>query len=188
MDLAQEKLIDRHEAGHWDIGFSSRYRRTIRLLDPYMSREIRILDLGPDNYMRRMLIKHFKCSIIGTDELDLNYDFNEVANDDFDLITSFEVFEHLFNLFPLLSTLRRFNLPMICSVPLRFPLARQYWTEDYHDRHYNEFEPRQIRWILNEAGFRIAKEEMWYMDFNFRGVRPLLRTFLFPSWMALVCR
>ncbi len=187
MDIAQRQLIYRYEKGKRDVGFDSRLKRTQNLLSHYLKKDTKVLDLGPDNLMRRKLVHHFGNQFNGTGTLDLNRNYSEIECVSEDLITSFEVFEHLFNLFPVLKRLRKFNRPMICSVPLRFPLSKQYWTEEYHDRHYNEFESNQIRWILSESGFKIVKEEYWFLDWNVQGVRPFLRSFLLPSWIALVC-
>ena len=187
MDIAQKQLIYRYENGQRDINFNSRLKRTKNLLAQYIDKDTKVLDLGPDNLMRRKLADHFGNSISGTNHLDLNRNYSEIAYDNEDIITSFEVFEHLFNLYPVLKRLREFDIPLICSVPLRFPLSKQYWTEEYHDRHYNEFERNQIHWILTESGFNIVREEYWFLDWNLGGVRPFLRSFLVPSWIALVC-
>lgn len=185
MDIAQRKLIEKYQAGKKDIQFETRLKRTIELLTPYVDENTKIYDLGPDNLMRRMLANYFGCHIDGSGELDLNYEYADMVPIGYDLITSFEVFEHLFNLYPLLDHLKGFDTKLVASVPLRFPFANQYWTPHYHDRHYNEFGIEQFRWVLREAGFSIQKEYKWYLPPNLKGVRPILRSFLAPSWLAI---
>ena len=186
IDPAQEELIKQYLNRRPDVGLESRYVKTRELLKKYYFEGAKILDLGANNVMRSRLQNHFQTVIHGTGNLDLN---KEELNYNYeDIITSFEVFEHLYNLFPLLREIKKSGALLICSVPLRFPFSKQYWTDDYHDRHYNEFEERQFFWILKEAGFEILEFEKWYWKFNFVGVRPFLRSFLSPSWVAVVCK
>lgn len=181
-----------------DIFLKSRLRPSKNLLNKVYSetdgRKKYFVDLGNSNYLADIYIPdHTLYSSLQWPVADLNhlhkgyYDkLKQVVEKSF-CITSFEVFEHLYNLFPVLQVLRECDLPLIASVPLRFPFSKQYWTDDYFDRHYNEFEPKQFRWILKEARFKITHEEMWKLEFNMKGIRPFIKSF-YPIWMAVICK
>lgn len=150
------------------------------------SESLNVLDMGSTNYMREHLEKNTALNFIGTKDIDLNKisqgDLEEFKH--VDLITSFEVFEHLYNLYPLLVELRRLNKPIIFSVPHRFALTKLHWGPNYYTRHYNEFEERQFRWIAKEANYEVVNLEKWKMDLNVSGIRTFLRTFIGTTWIA----
>lgn len=140
-----------------------------------------VLDLGAgDSYVRSRIRDKYWV-------IDLDCDLNRcyVGKPKVDAITSFEVFEHLYNLYPLLVDLKHIGVPMYCTVPYRFPLTKQYWSEDKYDRHYNEFEKNQFFWILKEAGWKIDRYEDIYLPFNLYGLRPFLRSFISPTWLMV---
>jgi hypothetical protein len=117
---------------------------------------------------------------------DLDLDFGCVQTLKTDAFTSFEVFEHLVNPFPLLRSIKAPVL--IASVPLRLWFSKAFRepsVEDPFDYHYHEFEPWQFRLLLEKAGWNIEDEIMWTSHKKIPlGFRPLLRT-VFPRYMLV---
>lgn len=191
VDDAQLRLISSYSEGKKDIGIETRKKKTIDLLiRAEVNSKSRIYDMGLPNMMADHIIGKFGCHVHHSTKGDLNIHVKPDMWSYYNatLVTSFEVFEHLYNLFPVLRWARDLGVPLVGSVPLRFPFSKQYWTDDYYDRHYNEFEVPQFRWIMDEAGWDIVYEEFWYLDFNLKGIRPFLRTFLAPSWLGFIAR
>jgi hypothetical protein len=144
-----------------------------------------ILDLGPPNIMSEQLRSEgFDVSNAVSPDLDL--DFGCVQTLKTDAFTSFEVFEHLVNPFPLLRSIKAPVL--IASVPLRLWFSKAFRepsVEDPFDYHYHEFEPWQFRLLLEKAGWNIEDEIMWTSHKKIPlGFRPLLRT-VFPRYMLV---
>ena len=184
IDDAQRNLI---ESGGNNIFFRTRLRKTMKLMQSCYRHTV--LDLGGDNLMRRILAHELEIEFVGTGEMNLD-NFSPTKLIELTvkagMCTAFEILEHLVNPYLLLHTLSRAGMPLIATVPLRFPLSKQYWGKDKYDRHYNEFEPRQFQWLLNEAGYDILHEEYWKLPLNFVGLRPFLRAFIQPTWMAVL--
>jgi len=143
-------------------------------LDGLISKEESILDLGPTNPLSSILKeKGFKIdnTPIGLD-LDLDYDI--VSDKKYDVVTAFEILEHLVSPFPVLQSIKCNKF--IASIPLNLWFAKAYWNEqDPYDRHYHEFEPRQFDMLLDKAGWKIIKSEKWKSYSKKIGFRPFLR-------------
>ena len=97
----------------------------------------KILDLGPFNPFSRIL-KEMGYNVQNThEEVDLDLDYEIVKSREFEVVTAFEVFEHLVSPFPLLCSIKAPKL--IASVPLTLWFSKAYWNEnDPRDRHYHE--------------------------------------------------
>jgi len=93
----------------------------------------------------------------------------------YDLVTSFEVLEHLFN--PLFNLVQIKNLlnpngRLILSTPLAKP--RILWSEE----HFHEMSKNSIQALFEVAGLKVLRKNyfrVYPVTFYFSGVRPLLR-------------
>jgi len=136
----------------------------------------KILNLGPNNPLSELLEKE-GYSISNTkknQDLDLEYDV--VKNTEFEAVVGFEILEHMVSPFPLLNSIAAKKL--VLSVPLSLWFSSAYWNEnDPYDRHYHEFEPRQLKMLLNKAGWKVVKEEKHANPAKKIGIRPILRLF-----------
>ena len=163
----------------------NRIDKTIRFLQNHYNENGLILDLGPPNPLsERMKAETFQVqnTPIG---IDLDLDYSIVANPDFDLITAFEIFEHMVSPFPLLKSITAKKL--IASVPLNLWFSDAYWnSKDPFDRHYHEFEPRQFDMLLEKSGWKIQASEKWVSRTYQIGFRPILRRFT-PRYYIVYC-
>ncbi len=162
-----------------------RYAKTIVFLQKHIDPKSEILDLGPPNPLSRQ-IKDLGFEINNTpDKMDLDLAYDQIATYTPDVVTAFEIIEHLLNPFMLLKNLRAQKL--VASIPLSMPFAAAYWNEkDEFDRHYHEFEPRQFDWLLEKTGWRIVDSEKWISKSDKIGIRPFLRLFI-PRYYIVYC-
>lgn len=157
-----------------------RHDITIDLIQKYLDpKEMKtILDLGAKNPISETLtqlkynVQHF------SNEVNLNDNFKEANHGiDYDVLTSFEVFEHLFNPYEILRDTKAKQL--FCSVPLKYWFREAYWNEnDDFDKHFHEFESKQFDFMLKKAGWEI-KESFKVKSYQRipKGIRPFLQNF-----------
>jgi hypothetical protein len=162
-----------------------RYKRTLRFIEQVVNKESRILDLGTRNDFSEFLEKE-GYNIDNTKGEDLDLDYSRYTDYQADVITAFEIFEHLLAPYNILRALKQPRL--IASVPLKLWFAPAYWNEkDEWDRHYHEFEIKQFNFLLEKSGWKIIKSETWksahWMNL---GIRPLLRHF-YPRYYIVYC-
>ena len=106
--------------------------------------------------------------------MDIN--FNIDIPSDVELVTGFEILEHLVSPFPLLSSLNAKKL--FVTVPLNLWFSKAYKSKvDERDRHFHEFEEWQFDWLLEKAGWKIIKKDKWTNPSLKIGLRPILRNF-----------
>jgi len=162
-----------------------RFRRTFDFKEDLVQPSDRILDLGPINQLAK-LMKDKGYEVKNTPEkLDLDYDYGIVKGNNYDVVTAFEILEHLVSPFPLLKNIKATKL--FVSVPLKLWFSNAYWNEDDpFDCHYHEFEPRQLKMLLNKAGWEIIKSDKWISPSNKIGIRPLFRKFT-PRYYIVYC-
>ncbi len=153
-----------------------RFFRTLSFIESLPIANHRILDLGPSNPLSQML-KESGYSIENTHEgQDLDLDYHQVEDPRFEVITGFEILEHMVSPFPLLLAAKAEKL--VLSVPLKLWFAEAYWNpNDSFDCHYHEFEPKQLKLLLNKAGWIIKKEQKFTHPSFKLGIRPILRFF-----------
>ena len=152
-----------------------RYNHTLRFMNEVVSKDDKILDLGVTNPFSKILLKEgFQVTNTQGEDLDLNTEV--VKSDDFEVVTAFEIFEHLVSPFNVLNDIKANKL--VASIPLRLWFASAYRSKtDKWDRHYHEFEDWQFDWLLEKSGWRIVKSEKFTNPVKKIGIRPLLRLF-----------
>ena len=152
-----------------------RYKHTLRFLENTISKKDSILDLGVTNPFSELLEKE-GFNVTNTIGEDLDLDTSSVQTDNFDVVTAFEIFEHLVSPFNVLNDIKAKKL--VASVPLKLWFASAYRSKtDDRDRHYHEFEDWQFDWLLEKAGWRIVKREKFTNPVKKIGFRPILRRF-----------
>lgn len=158
-----------------------RYDRTLGLLKSIVLPPARILDLGPANPLSEEM-KLLGYSVANTTG-DLDETPDLVGCENVDLVTAFEILEHLVG--PL-EVLRAIKAPeLLVSVPLKVWFASAYRNpSDPWDRHFHEFEDWQFDWLLEKAGWTIVDRWKWTSPIRRFGIRPLLRRFI-PRYYAV---
>ncbi len=151
-----------------------RYKKTLQFLKEYIPTSKKILDLGTPNEFSEIM-KKAGYNVKNTNGENLDIDFKVASDSDADVITAFEIFEHMLAPFNLLNSVK--NKKLIASVPLKLWFANAYWNEkDDWDKHYHEFEPKQFEYLLNRSNWIIKKSEKWKSyDPKKIGIRPILR-------------
>ena len=162
-----------------------RYKKTIDFLKNVISDKSEILDLGVQNPFTEIMIKN-GFNVKNTQGEDLDTDFSTVKESKAEVVTAFEIFEHLVAPYNVLKNIQAHHL--VASVPLRLWFATAYKSStDKWDRHYHEFEDWQFDWLLEKAGWEIIKTEKFTNPVNKLGFRPLLRYFT-PRYYLVYAR
>ncbi|NRA91317.1 MAG: methyltransferase [Psychroserpens sp.] len=152
-----------------------RFKLTLEFLKKHITPSESILDLGVKNPLSEIMIREgFKVN--NTSGSDLDLDTSEIESSNANVVTAFEIFEHLLSPFTVLSTIKADKL--VASVPLKLWFASAYRSKtDPRDRHYHEFESWQFDWILEKTGWKIIASEKWTSPTKKIGFRPILRWF-----------
>ncbi len=152
----------------------NRYRRTLRFVLQSSPPPARVLDLGAPNPMAGRLAEQGFTVFNTEGDLDLHPEI--VRSHEVEIVTAFEILEHLVAPFNVLRALPGDRL--FATVPLRLWFASAYRSEsDPWDRHYHEFEDWQFDWLLEKAGWSVVRRERWPAPAGVLGFRPLLRRF-----------
>ena len=152
-----------------------RYKHSLRFLKEMVPKDLSILDLGVTNPFSELMTKE-GFSVSNTHGEDLDLDTTAVQTHQYDLVTAFEIFEHLVSPFNVLNDIQAKKL--VASVPLKLWFASAYRSKtDDRDRHYHEFEDWQFDWLLEKAGWTIKKREKFTNPVKKIGIRPILRQF-----------
>ncbi len=153
-----------------------RYQKTLEFLRLHTSKPSNILDLGVKNpFVAFMEQEGHKVSNTTGEDLDI---YTEAVQDDaYDIVTAFEIFEHLIAPFNILRDIEADKL--VASIPLKLWFSPAYRSKtDLWDRHYHEFEDWQFDWLLEKAGWEIKARDKWTHPVKKIGLRPLLRLFI----------
>ena len=152
-----------------------RYNLTLNFVKQYISKNEEIFDLGVENPLSDLL-KSNGYTVTNTNGEDLDLDCSSIQNNKADIVTAFEIFEHLVSPFVVLKEIKANKL--IASVPLKLWFSKAYKSKtDMRDRHFHEFEDWQFDWLLEKAGWTIISKEKWTNPTKKIGIRPLLRYF-----------
>lgn len=154
---------------------NKRFKHTITFLQKHVSTSEKILDLGVQNPLSEIMAeKGF--TIENTKGEDLDIDVSAILNSKAEVVTAFEIFEHLLSPFTVLKSIKAKKL--VASIPLRLWFSPAYRSKtDMRDRHFHEFEDWQFDWLLEKAGWKIIAREKWTNPTKKIGVRPILRWF-----------
>ncbi len=150
-----------------------RFNQTRAFVARFIGHQEKILDLGSPNDLSEMLKEdHFQ--VESGYGFDFDLDPDRVNDYEYEVLTAFEVFEHLVSPFPLLRKTRARKL--LITVPLRLWFAKAYQDPgNPWDRHYHEFESWQLDMLVEKAGWEIKAREKWIPPFMPGGLRSVLR-------------
>lgn len=152
-----------------------RYNITLAFLKKHVPKDKAILDLGVNNPFSEIMRKE-GYMVANTTGEDLDNDQSAQQQKEYDVLTAFEIFEHLLNPYTILQNVKSDKL--IISVPMRLWFSPAYRSKtDMWDRHYHEFEDWQLDWLLEKTGWVIKDRMKWTNPVKKLGIRPLLRSF-----------
>lgn len=152
-----------------------RFKITIDFLRKHISPKESILDLGVANPLSK-LMKNNGYKVQNTLGEDLDTNLETIINNKTEVVTAFQIFEHLFNPYQVLKEIKAKKL--VCSVPLRLWFASAYRNKnDIRDIHYHEFESWQFKLLLKKTGWKIIDEKKFTNPVKKIGIRPIFRLF-----------
>ena len=159
-----------------------RFQRTLEFLKENVPSPAQILDLGVENPFSKIM-KENGYNVSNTTGEDLDTDTAAVKSTDYEVVTAFEIFEHLVAPYNVLKAIQAPKL--VATVPLNLWFSKAYKNnEDPRDRHFHEFEDWQFDWLLEKSGWVIKKREKWTNPVKQIGFRPFLRKFT-PRYYAV---
>ncbi len=154
---------------------NKRFKHTLQFLEQHITKDQSILDLGVKNPMSEIMVSN-GYQVKNTSGIDLDLDTSEIENSKADVVTAFEIFEHLLSPFTVLKSIKSDKL--VASIPLKLWFSPAYRSKtDMWDRHYHEFEDWQFNWLLEKTGWKIIASEKWTNPTKKIGLRPFLRRF-----------
>ncbi|MCL5127593.1 methyltransferase [Algibacter sp. L4_22] len=154
---------------------NKRFKHTIEFLKKHVSNSETVLDLGVVNPFTKIMKDH-GFIVENTKGEDLDEDTSTIKNANAEVVTAFEIFEHLLSPYTVLKAIKGDKL--VASVPLKLWFSSAYRSKtDMLDRHYHEFEDWQFDWLLEKAGWKIIDRKKWTNPPKKLGIRPILRHF-----------
>ena len=154
---------------------SKRFNITLDFLKKHITTNELILDLGVPNPFSKIMLEN-GYNIKNTKGEDLDNDQSTLQNEDYTVVTAFEIFEHLLNPYTILENVKCDKV--LISIPMRLWFSSAYRSKtDKWDRHYHEFEDWQLDWLLEKTGFKIVDSVQFTHPVKKIGFRPLLRYF-----------
>lgn len=159
-----------------------RYENTLAFLQKHIPAPAVILDLGVRNPFSEIMEAN-GYTVYNTKGEDLDLLPQVVKEHKVDVVTAFEIFEHLLAPFNVLREIEA--LKTVTTVPLKLWFKDAYRSKtDMWDRHYHEFEDWQYDWLLEKSGWIIKDTEKWTSPINQIGFRPILRKYT-PRYYAV---
>tara|TARA_B110000014_G_scaffold261522_1_gene253410 strand:- start:12947 stop:13495 length:549 start_codon:yes stop_codon:yes gene_type:complete len=149
-----------------------RWEKTLNFL--HINHDIKNgLDIGDRTNFTEKLENFYKCSFNNTD-IDLD---TEKLSGDYDVVTAFEIIEHLFNPLHFLLQIKNI-LKKDGTLYLSTPKGKPYflWSKE----HFHEMEYSRLFSLINRAGFKVVRKQeirIQPLYFYFTGFRPILRFF-----------
>ena len=173
-------------SGTSDLNYNKkrRYEKTLTFLEKVVPVPCKILDLGTPNDLSA-LMRENGYEVENTQGEDLDLEFEKINSYQTDVVTSFEVFEHLLAPYNVLREMKAKRL--VASVPLNNWFAKAYWNDKVEwDRHYHEFEKKQFDWLLEKSGWKVIQYDFFTAPVRAFGIRPILRLFV-PRIYIVYC-
>ncbi len=173
MESRCRTIID--EAYLSDPAHAVRWRKTLEFLQGSSLSAIplaRGLDLGDRTPYTAVLEQHFGCPFENTTvDLDL-----EALSGSFEVVTAFEVLEHLFNPLHALLEIKR----LLAGKEARLFVSMPLWKPPFlaSPDHFHEMTRRSARSLFMRAGFAVLRNAEFRIRhplFYLTGVKPLLR-------------
>ena len=150
-----------------------RYRKTLSFLEKHVPKGSSILDLGVKNPLSQ-LMEQQGYNVKNTSGEDLDEDKSALIQSKAEVVTAFEILEHLLSSYELLKSIKAEKI--VVSVPLRLWFSPAYRSKkDLWDRHYHEFEDWQLDWLLEKTGWKIIARDQWTNPNRGFGIRTILR-------------
>ncbi len=154
---------------------NKRFRYTLDFLKKHISTTETILDLGVPNPFSKIMTDN-GYTVLNTIGEDIDVDQTALKIEEYNVVTAFEIFEHLLNPYTVLKEVK--SKKLLISIPLRLWFSPAYRSKtDMWDRHYHEFEDWQLDWLLEKTGWKIIDREKFTHPVKKIGFRPLLRLF-----------
>lgn len=154
---------------------SKRFKYTLEFLQKHIAKDATILDLGVENPFSKIMIEQ-GYRVENTRGEDLDIDYTTLQQSPAQVVTAFEIFEHLLSPYNVLRTIKAEAL--VASIPLRLWFSPSYKSKtDPWDRHFHEFEDWQFDWLLEKTGWEIKDRLKFTNPVKKIGLRPLLRRF-----------
>jgi len=161
-----------------DFNFNSsehvkiRWQKTLKFLEENKAIN-NGLDIGDRTDFTMKLEKFYKCSFNNTN-IDLD---TEKLSGNYDIVTAFEIIEHLFNPLHFLLEIKNI-LNEDGTLYLSTPKGKPYflWSKE----HFHEMGYKRLFSLIDRAGFKIIRKQEIRIQpiyFYFTGVRPILRFF-----------
>lgn len=161
---------------------NKRFKHTLQFLQEFVPPPASVLDLGIRNPFSEIM-ERAGYSVTNTTGEDLDLETRAVKTGNEDVVTAFEIFEHLVAPFNVLRDIHAEKL--VATIPLRLWFSPAYQSkQDSWDRHFHEFEDWQFDWLLEKSGWEIKARHKWTNPVNKLGLRPLLRHFT-PRYYAV---
>ncbi|MDZ7740976.1 MAG: methyltransferase [Bacteroidota bacterium] len=162
-----------------------RFQISLEFFKKHIPEASSVLDLGVKNPLSDLLAAEgFK--VENTRGENLDDDFQAYLDPGVDVVTAFEIFEHMLAPYNILKEIKADKL--VASVPLKLWFAEAFWIEnDDFKKHYHEFEKKQFDFLLRRSGWIIKDARTWKSaSWSKIGIRPLLRHF-FPRYYIVYC-
>lgn len=152
-----------------------RFQITLEFLEKHVPKSSAILDLGVENPFSKIM-KYAGYNVKNTSGIDLDDDVSEIKDFKGEVVTAFEIFEHLVSPYTSLKAIPCDKC--VISVPLKLWFTSAYRNKnDIRDQHYHEFEPWQLDYVLEKAGWKVVDRMKFTNPVKKLGIRPLLRKF-----------
>ena len=161
-----------------------RFQKTIQFLRQHIDSKATILDLGVKNPLTVMM-ESAGHKVKNTHGEDLDVNKTALLQTEADVVTAFEILEHLLSPYEVLKSIKAQKL--VASVPLKLWFKQAYRSKtDPLDRHFHEFEDWQFDWLLEKAGWTIKARKKWTNPVKKVGLRPIFRLFT-PRYYIVYC-
>lgn len=152
---------------------NKRFKLTLEFLKKHLPKSETILDLGVENPFSKIMTEEGYL-VTNTSGEDLDENQTVFQKQKTDVVTAFEIFEHLLNPYTILKEIKSDKL--FISIPLRLWFSPAYRSKtDIWDRHYHEFEDWQLDWLLEKTDWKIIDSMQFTHPVKKIGFRPLLR-------------